>query len=185
LNNKNSAIFLATVLVAGIIGISSPFTAFAQGYNGYEYEEKEYNNYDQSKPDRKYDKFKPVYQHVNCENHNKINIGVNQDQTQQTENTAGGEANLNSQQLTPEETWKTLDGNSNGNKEPSLNTERNILEFCIDNTDGDFTTHFSGGAQIDNDVNQNRQLSPATETNNDVNVNEQVDFDIPSGIQMD
>jgi len=35
---KNTAIFLATVLVTGVIGISSPFTVFAQEYNGYEYE---------------------------------------------------------------------------------------------------------------------------------------------------
>ena len=30
---KNTAIFLATVLVTGVIGISSPFTVFAQEYN--------------------------------------------------------------------------------------------------------------------------------------------------------
>jgi hypothetical protein len=38
--HKNSAIFIAVVLVAGVVAISSPFTAYAQQY------EQEYNSYD-------------------------------------------------------------------------------------------------------------------------------------------
>ena len=32
LHNKNSAIFIAAILVAGVIAISSPFSAYAQQY---------------------------------------------------------------------------------------------------------------------------------------------------------
>jgi hypothetical protein len=35
-NNKTIALFLAAVLmVEGVIALSSPYTAFAQGYDGY------------------------------------------------------------------------------------------------------------------------------------------------------
>ena len=43
---KTSAIFLATVLVAGVIGISSSFAAFGQEYDY----EKNYDSYDDSYP---------------------------------------------------------------------------------------------------------------------------------------
>jgi hypothetical protein len=41
----NTAIFLATVLVTGVIGISSPFTVFSQEYDGYEYDDYGYDKY--------------------------------------------------------------------------------------------------------------------------------------------
>jgi hypothetical protein len=50
---KNTAIFLATVLVTGVIGISSPFTVFAQEYNGYEYEYNGLGQYGYT-PDMRY-----------------------------------------------------------------------------------------------------------------------------------
>jgi hypothetical protein len=34
-NNKTIALFLAAVLMVGVIALSSPYTAFAQGYDGY------------------------------------------------------------------------------------------------------------------------------------------------------
>ena len=47
---KNTAIFLSTVLITAVIGISSPFTVFAQEYDGYEYDDygydDEYKKYD-------------------------------------------------------------------------------------------------------------------------------------------
>jgi hypothetical protein len=46
--HKNSAIFIAVVLVAGVITISSPFTAYAQQY------EQEYNSYDPYQQDNSY-----------------------------------------------------------------------------------------------------------------------------------
>jgi hypothetical protein len=49
---KGSSIFIAAVLVAGVIAIASPMTAFAQEYNG---NEKKYKSYDSYKPDKKYD----------------------------------------------------------------------------------------------------------------------------------
>ena len=50
---KNTAIFLATVLVTGVIGISSPFTVFAQEYNGDEYEYNGQGQYEYP-PDMRY-----------------------------------------------------------------------------------------------------------------------------------
>ena len=55
---KNTAIFLATVLVTGVIGISSPFTVFAQEYNGDEYEYNEQGQYEYP-PDMRYNE--PLY----------------------------------------------------------------------------------------------------------------------------
>jgi hypothetical protein len=46
---------LASVLVTGVIGLSSPFPAFAQEYDGYEYDDygydKEYKKYDDADHD--------------------------------------------------------------------------------------------------------------------------------------
>ena len=50
---KNTAIFLATVLVTGVIGISSPFTVFAQESNGDEYEYNWQEQYEYP-PDMRY-----------------------------------------------------------------------------------------------------------------------------------
>jgi hypothetical protein len=55
---KNTAIFLATVLVTGVIGISSPFTVFAQEYNGDEYEYNWQEQYEYP-PDMRYNE--PLY----------------------------------------------------------------------------------------------------------------------------
>ena len=54
---NTNAIFLAIVLVAGVITIASPFSAFAQEYHGYE---NEYNSYDQYKPEMRYGKSEPI-----------------------------------------------------------------------------------------------------------------------------
>jgi hypothetical protein len=49
---------LASVLVTGVIGLSSPFPAFAQEYDGYEYDDygydKEYKKYDDADHDYDY-----------------------------------------------------------------------------------------------------------------------------------
>ena len=58
---KNTAIFLATVLVTGVIGISSPFTVFAQQYNGYEYEYNGQGQYGYT-PDMRYNEQPPYVQ---------------------------------------------------------------------------------------------------------------------------
>ena len=50
---KNTAIFLATVLVTGVIGISSPFSVFAQQYGGYQYEYNSQGQYEYP-PDMRY-----------------------------------------------------------------------------------------------------------------------------------
>ena len=55
---KNTAIFLATVLVTGVIGISSSFTVFAQEYDGYGYEYNLQEQYEY-KPDMTYNE--PTY----------------------------------------------------------------------------------------------------------------------------
>ncbi len=55
---KNTAIFLATVLIIGVIGISSPFTVFAQEYDGYGYEYNLQGQYEYT-PDMRYNE--PTY----------------------------------------------------------------------------------------------------------------------------
>jgi hypothetical protein len=115
MNNKNSAIFLATVLVAGIIGISSPFAAFGD-----------------------------AYQSAKCDNTN-VNInGINQAQVQQQDQSSnlGEEATteLNGQEMTPEEALNALNGNGNG--EPLLNLERNIVNVCINENDNELDAEF-------------------------------------------
>lgn len=62
--HKNSAIFLATLLVAGIIGMSSPMIASAQEYG---YEDKKYDSYDPYMSDRKDGKSSSNVQIANCE----------------------------------------------------------------------------------------------------------------------
>ena len=113
MNNKNSAIFLATVLVAGIIGISSPFAAFGD-----------------------------AYQSAKCDNTN-VNInGIDQSQIQQQDQTQNQEetTELNGQELTPEEALNALTGNGNG--EPLLNIERNIVNVCINENDNELDAEF-------------------------------------------
>ena len=131
MNNKNSAIFLATVLVAGIIGISSPFAASAQEYSGYDKEEKKYGNGG------------PAYLSAKCDNTN-VNInGIDQTQIQnqdQSNNLEEETAELNGQEMTPEEALNALNGNGNG--EPLLNIERNIVNVCINENDNELDAEF-------------------------------------------
>ena len=114
MNNKNSAIFLATVLVAGIIGIYSPFAAFGD-----------------------------AYQSAKCDNTN-VNInGIDQTQIQQQDQTNNLEeeaTELNGQEMTPEEALNALNGNGNG--EPLLNLERNIVNVCINENDNELDAEF-------------------------------------------
>jgi hypothetical protein len=76
---KSGTILLATVLVAGFIGISTPFSIFAQEYyDDYESEEysqyyndeyaTEYNSYEKY---MKNDNPKSIFQKINCDNINK------------------------------------------------------------------------------------------------------------------
>jgi hypothetical protein len=114
MNNKNSAIFLATVLVAGMIGISSPLAAFGD-----------------------------AYQSAKCDNTN-VNInGIDQKQIQQQDQIGELEeetAALNGQEMTPEEALNALNGNGNG--EPLLNLERNIVNVCINENDNELDAEF-------------------------------------------
>jgi hypothetical protein len=55
MNNKNSAIFLAAVLVVGIIGMASPLIGSAAA-NEEKYKEKRYDSHDYKK-DRNYDSY--------------------------------------------------------------------------------------------------------------------------------
>jgi hypothetical protein len=134
MNNKNSAIFLATVLVAGIIGIYSPFAASAQEYGGYDKEYKKDDPY-KMKEEKKYGSGGPAYLSAKCDNTN-VNInGIDQSQIQQQDQTQNQDetTELNGQELTPEEALNALTGNGNG--EPLLNIERNIVNVCINEND--------------------------------------------------
>jgi hypothetical protein len=120
-----SAIFLVTVLLAGIFGIgilSSPLlTAYGQ-----------------------------TYQNAKCDNTNvNINgIGQTQIQTQDTtDNVLDENTGLTGQQqeLSPEEELEalnTLIGNGNG--EPLLNIDRNIVNLCINDNDNELVGIFTG-----------------------------------------
>ena len=55
MNNKNSAIFLAAVLVVGVIGMASPLIGSASA-NEEKYKEKRYDSHDYKK-DRNYDSY--------------------------------------------------------------------------------------------------------------------------------
>lgn len=113
MNNKNSAIFLATLLVAGIIGISSPSTAFGD-----------------------------AYQSAKCDNTNANINGIDQTQVQRQDqsNTFGDESTeLNGQELTPEQALDALNGNGG---EPLLNIERNIVNICINENDNELDAEF-------------------------------------------
>ncbi|HEX5186525.1 MAG TPA: hypothetical protein VFV86_06510 [Nitrososphaeraceae archaeon] len=101
MNNKNSAIFLAAVLVVGIIGMASPLIGFAsaneekykekrydshdykkdRNYDSYDYgkeykKDRNYDSYDSHdyKKGKKYDSYDPKYQKAEC-NVNNFNIG--------------------------------------------------------------------------------------------------------------
>ena len=131
MNNKNSAIFLATVLVAGIIGISSPFAASAQEYDGYDKEYKKDDPY-KMKEEKKYGGG-PTYKKTKCDNTN-INIDVI-DQTQIPERELNAEKRIDrsseSNDLTLDELLNLLSGNSNG--DPLLNLDKNIVNICFNN----------------------------------------------------
>jgi hypothetical protein len=149
--HKNSALFLAAVLVVGgVIGISSlPLTAYAQEYDmKYGYEDKKYDSYDPYK--EKDGKSGSNVQIANCEPSNTVIIGINQEQRQDVSSSSDdGEetATLNGQDLTPEEALNALNGNSNGNGEPLLDINRNIVNVCFNNNDLDIAADFTGGEQ--------------------------------------
>jgi hypothetical protein len=159
MNNKNSAIFLATVLVAGIIGISSPLAASAQEYGGYDKEYKKDDPY-KEKDEKKYGNGGPAYLSAKCDNTN-VNInGIAQTQAQQQDqsnNFDNEEATeLNGQEMTPEEALNALNGNGNG--EPLLNIERNIVNVCINENDNELDAEFfpfQAQGQIDVPINTN------------------------------
>lgn len=149
--HKNSAIFLATLLVAGIIGMSSPMIASAQEYG---YEDKKHDSYDPYMSDRKDGKSGSNVQIANCElslsNSNFIDQDSNQNQDLiQTQNPSETAA-LNGQELTPEEALNAIGGNSNGNSEPLLDINRNVVNVCFANNDNDVTLDqtFTGGDQL-------------------------------------
>ncbi len=138
---KPSAIFLATVLVAGVIGISSSsFAAFGKEYN---YEEN-YDSYDDSyapyDPAIKYDKSDSPSKSSICDNRNFNIIDVNQAQIQRLSEELGTEVALDALQLTLEE--DELNGNGNG--DPLRNIDRNIEDVCKNDNDNTLIATFSG-----------------------------------------
>ena len=165
-NNKMYAVFLAAGLMIGvgiIGGISSPsFIAFAQMYEEYEYEEDEYDLYGQDDLNKGKDgKSNTVKYIANCDlSLTNIN-GLDQEAIVKVPTTSNNNINtepvLNGQQLTPEEALNALAGNSNGNGaingngEPLINLDKNIVNVCLafnhnEVTSGDFTA-----TQNDND----------------------------------
>jgi len=85
----------------------------------------------------------PAYQTSECDDTN-INInGISQAQVQQQDQSNNLEeeiAELNGQEMTPEEALNALNGNGNG--EPLLNLERNIVNVCINENDNELDAEF-------------------------------------------
>jgi hypothetical protein len=104
---KNSTILLATVLVAGFIGISTPISIFAQEYYD-DYESEEYSQYyDEYATDYNgYEKYiknddpKPFIQKINCENINKnspdsVNLNNEPDSTNRESTSSNAASRIN------------------------------------------------------------------------------------------
>ncbi len=102
-SHKSSSIFIAAVLVAGLIAIASPSYAFAEEDDYKEY--NEYESYDQPyKQEKKYEKQDGGYNTAECSVSN-FNIGevtdidaqlVNNWLTQTENNALSSDANINS-----------------------------------------------------------------------------------------
>jgi len=126
--HKNSAIFIAVVLVAGVITISSPFNAYAQTVGG---------------------------QTGFCDN---SNVNLNdvtqlQSQRQQIDSNVKEAPELSAQQLlTPEDALSAVIGvgSSNGGSsffQALLNTTANIVNVCFNINNNDLSgPTFTGGA---------------------------------------
>ena len=141
LHNKNSAIFIAAVLVAGVFAISSPLTVYGQQYE-QDYQQDYDSSYYQSDPriDDRSQSIKPS-QKANCDNKN-INVNdINQiqRQNQAVGNTIGTAAALNGESLTGEEALNALTGND----DPLANIDRNIVNICINSNDNTLTGTFT------------------------------------------
>lgn len=117
---NTNALFLASILIVGIIGISS-FTAYGE-----------------------------VYQSAKCDNTNVNINNINQEQVQrQSEGNNFDTSGTEAQQLTPEEALNALTNNNN-NGEPLLNVERNIVNICINDNDNELTGIFRGEQESGN-----------------------------------
>ena len=86
------------------------------------------------KEEKKYGSGGPAYLSAKCDNTN-VNInGIDQSQFQQQDQTNNLEeetAELNGQEMTPEEALNAIGGNSNGNSEPLLDINRNVVNVCL------------------------------------------------------
>jgi hypothetical protein len=129
--HKNSAIFIAVVLVAGVITISSPFPAFVQNVNGQTSGQTGF-----------------------CQN---SNVNLNdvtqlQSQRQQIDSNVKEAPELSAQQLlTPEDALSAVIGvgTANGDSffEALLNTTSNIVNVCFNINNNDLSgPTFTGGA---------------------------------------
>ena len=144
LHNKNSAIFIAAVLVAGVFAtISSPLAVYGQQY------EQDYDSYYQSDPrmdDHSYDKkhSDKKGQSANCDNKNvNINdIRQIQRQSQAVGNTIGEAATLNGESISGEEALNALTGNGDPSGSPLLNIDRNIVNICINSNENELEGTF-------------------------------------------
>lgn len=101
-----NALFLASILVVGIIGISS-FTAYGE-----------------------------IYQNANCDNTNVNINGINQEQIQRQSENYNFEPTVNGEDLKSDEeegTLNTLTGTDDS--QSLLNIEKNIVNICINPND--------------------------------------------------
>ena len=149
LTKKTSAIFLATVLVAGMIVISFPFSAYAQQQYQQDYSHNYQQDYDssyyQSDPRMDDKSHSKQSQRANCDNNNVNVNGIEQKQSQRqlVDSTLAGstdDAAIAGQELTPEEAFAAL----NGNGDPLINAERNILNVCFNDNENSLTGEFTG-----------------------------------------
>ena len=141
LTKKYNAIFLAIVLVVGVFAISSPLTVYGQQY------EQDYESaYYPSHPGMAEDNQLVKIQKANCDNDN-VNVNdLSQVQRQEQTLRSGGfnpdagDAALSGQDLTPDEAFAAI----NGNGDPLITAERNILNVCFNDNDNELSGDFTG-----------------------------------------
>ena len=138
---KTSAIFLAIVLVVGVFAISSPLTVYGQQYE-QDYESAYYPSHPGMAEDNQHVKI----QKANCDNDN-VNVNdLSQVQRQEQTLRSGGfnpdagDAPLSGQDLTPDEAFAAI----NGNGDPLITAERNILNVCFNDNDNELSGDFTG-----------------------------------------
>lgn len=143
-----------------------------------------YDPYDPYKKEMKNDgKSGSNYLVANCDSSNSVVIDLNQEQTQEvvsaiddSKDSAAEPSTLKAQELMPQEALEALNGNSNGNGEPSLDINKNLVNICSINNNVEMTTDLPG-SQAGSASNQN-----TNEDDQNLNEGNQAGVDVGSAL---